>query len=206
MKAILEQLGGGAPLDWTQVPAAVMREGVRNLSPREPGEPVAHVEDRSIPGPGGQIPIRVYAPEGDGPHPMLVYFHGGGFVVCDLDSHDGICRSLTNAAGCVTVSVDYRLAPEARFPAAPEDCYAATRWVSANADALGGDPQRLAVVGDSAGGSHAHASPLRAAELRRYDDMIHGFFGMTQAIDRAREAIDHAVARLRGAFGSESER
>ena len=99
------------------------------------GEPesVANVDNRVIPGPAGHIPVRFYTPSGNGPFPVLVFFHGGGWVICDLDTHDNICRSLTNQAGCIVVSVDYRLAPEHKFPAAPEDCYAATRWVAGNA-------------------------------------------------------------------------
>jgi acetyl esterase len=116
---------------------------------------VAHVEDRRIPGPAGSIPIRIYTPSGNGPFPVLVYYHGGGFVIGDLESHDGVCRQLTNGAGCVTVAVDYRLAPEAKFPAAVDDCYAATRWVSEHAAQLNADPNRLAVGGDSAGGNLA---------------------------------------------------
>ena len=84
---------------------------------------------------------------------MLMFIHGGGFVICDLDSHDAACRSLTNQAGCVTVSIDYRLAPEHKFPAAVDDCYAAAIWVSEHAKELNGDPKRLAVGGDSAGGN-----------------------------------------------------
>ncbi len=118
-----------------------------------PPELVARVENRTIPGPAGEIPIRVYTPEGDGPFPALVFFHGGGWVICSLDSHDGICRALANGAGCVVVSVDYRLAPEHPFPAAPEDCFAATQWVAAHAGELHADPARLAVGGDSAGGN-----------------------------------------------------
>jgi acetyl esterase len=116
---------------------------------------VAHVEDRRIPGPAGSIPTRIYTPSGNGPFPVLVYYHGGGFVIGDLESHDGVCRQLTNGAGCVTVAVDYRLAPEAKFPAAVDDCYAATRWVSEHAAQLNADPNRLAVGGDSAGGNLA---------------------------------------------------
>ncbi|MBX5456442.1 MAG: alpha/beta hydrolase [Thermogemmatispora sp.] len=132
----------------------VAREAIAaQLATAQVKEPVARVEDRRIPGPAGEIPIRVYTPAGAGPFPLLVFFHGGGWVICNLDTHDGLCRSLTNGAGCVVVSVDYRLAPEHKFPAAPEDCYAATRWVAEHAAELNGDAQRLAVGGDSAGGN-----------------------------------------------------
>jgi acetyl esterase len=123
--------------------------------PRPPDvEPVARVEDRSIPGPGGDLPVRIYHPTADGgSRPGVVYFHGGGWVICDLDSHDGGCRRLTNAVDAVVVSVDYRLAPEHRWPAAVDDAYAACRWVAEHAAELGIDPGRLAVAGDSAGGN-----------------------------------------------------
>jgi acetyl esterase len=120
---------------------------------QNPPEPVARVEERTIPGPAGAIPVRIYTPEGTGPFPVLVFFHGGGWVICTLDTHDGLCRALANGAGCVVVSVDYRLAPEHTFPAAPEDCFAATQWVAAHAGELQGDRARLAVGGDSAGGN-----------------------------------------------------
>jgi acetyl esterase len=117
-------------------------------------EPVARVEDRTVPGPAGDIPVRVYRPADDGAtRPGVVYFHGGGFVICDLDSHDGACRRLANAVDAVVVSVDYRLAPEHRWPAAADDAFAATAWVAAHADELGVDGDRLAVAGDSAGGN-----------------------------------------------------
>jgi acetyl esterase len=128
------------------------------------GPAVARVENRTVPGPAGNIPVRIYWPDGSGPFPVLVYYHGGGFVLCDLDSHDATCRLLTNGAGCITVSVVYRLAPESKFPAAPEDCYAATCWAAENAAELGGDPSRIAVGGDSAGGNLAAAVPLMARE------------------------------------------
>lgn len=118
-------------------------------------EPIAHVENRTIPGPAGDIPVRIYPPDGDGPFPVLVFFHGGGWVICNLDTHDGICRSLANGTPCIVVSVDYRLAPEHKFPAAPEDCYAATSWAAENATHFNGDPSRIAVGGDSAGGNLA---------------------------------------------------
>ena len=126
--------------------------------------PVKSVEDRVIPGPGGAIPVRIYTPEWEGPLPILVYFHGGGWVLCNLDTHDSICRSLANLAGCIVVSVDYRLAPEHKYPAAVEDAYAATGWVAENAAALGGDAKRLAVGGDSAGGNLAAVVSLIARD------------------------------------------
>ncbi len=103
-------------------------------------EPIQRVENREISGPAGNIPVRIYTPEGPGPFPVLVYFHGGGWVIGNLDTHDNGCRQIANAAGCLVVSVDYRLAPEHKFPAAADDCYAATQWVAENASALNGDP------------------------------------------------------------------
>ena len=127
-------------------------------------EPVARIEDRSIPAPTGEIPVRIYAPDGDGPFPTLVYFHGGGWVLGGLDSHDGICRALANRVGCMVVSVDYHLAPEVRFPGAAEDCYAATRWVAEHGAEIGADPARIAVGGDSAGGNLAAVVALMARD------------------------------------------
>ncbi len=127
-------------------------------------EAVKHVEDKMIPGPGSDIPVRVYTPEGTGPFPALVFFHGGGWVLSNLDTHDGICRQLANKGGCVVVNVDYRLAPEHKFPAAPEDCFAATEWVANNASSLNVDPKRIAVGGDSAGGNLATVVALMAHE------------------------------------------
>jgi acetyl esterase len=119
------------------------------------GEPpaVASVDDRTMPIDGGTIALRVYTPLGVGPHPVTVFFHGGGWVICDLDTHDPLCRDLCAGSKSVVVSVDYRLAPEHRFPTAPNDCFTAVRWVAEHADELGVDASRLAVCGDSAGGN-----------------------------------------------------
>jgi acetyl esterase len=301
--AVLAELGAVKLPDLSTLPPEIVRKAFRELLARDAESvALASIVDGSFPGPAGPVPVRVYRPEARASAlPLLVYFHGGGFVLCDLDTHDPICRMLADRAGCVVVSVDYRLAPEAKFPAAPEDCYAALRWSVGEAQALGVDPRRVAVAGDSAGGNLAAvvallakerggpglvhqllvypvtdfnldtpsylenadgylltrdmmrwfwnhyldrpedganpiASPLRArdlrglppatvlsaefdplrdegeayaarlreagvpTELRRYDGMIHGFFGMTARIDRAREAADDAARTLREAF------
>jgi len=130
-------------------------------------EPVAQVEDRTIPGPAGEIPIRVYRPEGQEALPVLVYFHGGGWVIGNLETHDPLCRHLANAVGCVVASVDYRLAPEHPYPAAIDDAYAATAWIAQNAALLDGDRRRIAVAGDSAGGNLAAAVSLMARDKGR---------------------------------------
>ena len=129
------------------------------MRPARP-EPVAEVRDQEIPGPCQPIPIRIYRPLAGQDLPVLVYAHGGGFVFCDLDSHDGLCRNLANRLGAVVVSVAYRLAPESQWPAAADDLYAATRWAADNASDCGGNPLRVAVGGDSAGGNLAAVTAL----------------------------------------------
>jgi len=134
--------------------------------PRAAGPEVAKVEQRNISGPVPDIPVRIYTPAGAGPFPILAWFHGGGWVIGDLDSADSTARHLAVGAGCVVVSVDYRLAPETKFPGAADDCYAATQWVVQHASQLNGDPGRLAVGGDSAGGNLAAAVALMARDRR----------------------------------------
>ena len=302
-RAVLDLLAASGMSDLSIVEPAVIRKLTEAAVVLDQGEPVARVENRSLPGPAGEIPVRIYVPQTNGPLPVVAYFHGGGFVYCGLDTHDGTCRALANASGCSVVSVDYRLAPENKFPAAPEDAYAVTRWLADNGAEIGVDPQRIAVAGDSAGGNlatvvalmardrggpalafqllvypvadfgfdtdsyrenadgylltekmmrafwnhylgdeaegdHPYASPLRAERLdalppafvvtaefdplrdegeayaarlaeagvpttaRRYDGMIHGFFSMGHAIDRARVAVADAGLVLRSALGS----
>ncbi|MDZ4402160.1 alpha/beta hydrolase [Prosthecobacter sp.] len=301
-QAFLAQLAalGAPPLE--QLPVDQVRAIYRQLFGGS-GEPeaVGEVIDRTIPGPGGPIPLRIYTPKGSGPFPVLVHLHGGGWVVGDLAAYDPICRKLTNAAGCAVVSVDYRLAPEHKFPAALDDCYAALQWVAANAPTFHGDASRIAVGGDSAGGtlsavvaqqardeggprlcyqlliypvtnygfntpsyrenadgylltknlmawfwghylrsesdgSSPKASPLRSPNLgglppalvitaefdplrdegeayasqlrdagvsvtlKRYDGMIHGFFGLSGALAQGQHAVAEAAAGLRAAF------
>lgn len=302
VQAYLDQMASlNMPPMHTMTPEEIRQGIAMQMAMMEEGEPVFQIENRTIPGPAGEIPVRVYTPEGRGPFPVLVFFHGGGWVICNLDTHDGHCRSLANRAGCVVVSVDYRLAPEHKFPAALEDCYAATRWVVEHAGEVNGDPKRIALGGDSAGGNltavvaqmardqggpevlfqllvypatnfraetasikensegylltradmdwfknhylnskddelNPLASPMLAADLRglppaliitaeydplrdegeqygyklreagvpttisRYDGMIHGFFGMSNIIDKAKLAVDEAAQALRAAF------
>ena len=298
--AQIEQLGLKS---FTEASPAEARRLFEAATPAGTGEAVAAVEDRVVPGPAGDVPVRIYTPDGKGPHPALMYFHGGGFVIGSIGTHDATCRALSNAARCVVVSVDYRLAPEHPFPAAPEDCHAAASWVAKNAAELGVDGERLAVGGDSAGGNLAavvaqlacerghprlvhqlliypvtnhsfetksyeenaegylleremmrwfwnhylaneldgadpKASPLRGKDLSglapatvltaefdplrdegeayaerlreagvptvhtRYRGMIHGFFGMTDALDAAKAAVAQAGGELRKAFRS----
>jgi len=152
--------------EMTSLPVDVLRKYVREASLAYPPLDVAlaGVGDRTLAGPGGPLPIRVYTPVGAGPFPLVVYFHGGGWVVGDLDTQDMIARALCHGAGAVVISVAYRLAPEHPFPAAVEDAWAATRWAATHAAELGGDAARLAVAGDSAGANLAAAVALRARD------------------------------------------
>lgn len=124
-------------------------------------EALDRVEDLTIPGPAGGVPVRVYASERGGLRAALIYFHGGGFVFGNLDTHDAVCRSLAKESGAVVIAVDYRLSPEHKFPAAVEDAHAATVWVSANAERLGIDARRISISGDSAGGNLATVTAVR---------------------------------------------
>jgi acetyl esterase len=126
-----------------------------------PGEEVESVRDIYVRGPAGPIPLRVFRPAGEGPLPVVAYAHGGGWALGTLDSFDPVCRALANASGAVVASIDYRLAPEHPFPAGLDDVLAAVRWLAANARELDGDPERIAVAGDSAGGNLATVAARR---------------------------------------------
>jgi acetyl esterase len=294
---------GGASASDAELQQA--RDGLALLMAGGTGEgpAVAHVEDRTVPGPHGDVPVRVYRPNDESRLPLLVWLHGGGWTLGNVDMHDPIARTLARDAGCVVVSVDYRLAPEHPFPVPLDDCWAALEWAVAHAAELGADDSRVAIGGDSAGGNlaavcallardagapvlalqllvypvidHGFAtasyrdngegylledkqmrwfydcytragadpsdwriSPLRAGShdgvapafvltaeydplrdegeayaralesagvpttLRRYDGMIHAFFGMPVAFDDAKRAYDDATEALRNAFGT----
>jgi acetyl esterase/lipase len=165
-KKLLETLNAAGVADMSRMAPKEMRENFERLAfiVGENGVAVDAAEDRKLPGPGGPIPVRVYAPKGSGAAtlPGLIYFHGGGGVFGSIASHDSFCRVLANASACRVVSVGYRLAPEHKFPAAVEDAYAATCRIAAQAEDFRIDPRRIALAGDSIGGGLA-ASVCRMA-------------------------------------------
>ena len=303
-QAVMEQAAAlGFPPSHTVSPEQARTNN--RARPRARGPEVAKVIDRTVPGPETPIPVRIYTPEAAGPFPVLVWFHGGGWVVGDLDSADATARHLTVGANCVVVSVDYRLAPETKFPGQAQDCLSATTWVAENAASLNIDPNKIAVGGDSAGGNLAaivslmardqggpalafqllvypvtdrdfstksyvdnaegfqltrdgmiwywthylqddsdatnpYAVPMHSQDLTRlppalvitaqydplrdegeayarrleaagvptvctrYDGMIHGFFGMSAAIDQGKQAVDQACQALQATFASQA--
>lgn len=164
VRSILEMIEaqGDPPLE--TLPVAHARAMVIEKSKPVEGTPeaVRSIENLRIPVPGGDIGIRIYTPDAPAPRPALLYFHGGGWVVCNLDTHEVICTAIAHRAGAVVISVDYRLAPEHKFPTAVTDCYAATAWVASNAARLGIDPKRICVGGDSAGGTLATVVSLKS--------------------------------------------
>jgi acetyl esterase len=171
---ILDQMAAAGPVDFSDLTADAFRALFRSSlgaldAAAAAGDPLEDVENRTIPGPAGPLRIRVYRPTAApapapaaGGLPIVTFFHGGGWVIGDIDTHDGSCRILSRRTGAVVVSVDYRLAPEHRFPAALDDCEAATAWVADHAAELGGDRGRLGLAGDSAGGNLAASVAIKA--------------------------------------------
>ena len=176
MKAVLDSLASMNPKPLPQLTAAQARKGptpadaakavLQQKGKSTEPEPVAKVQDLQISGAEGQIPARIYTPEGKGPLPVVVYFHGGGWVIANTDVYDSSPRALANLSKAIIVSVDYRQAPEHKFPAAHEDAFAAYQWVLKNAASFGGDPARVAVAGESAGGNLAAAVSLMARDRK----------------------------------------
>ena len=177
MQEVLDALGGmhGKPIETlepaearkqptpTDAVMAVLKKRGKDTTPTAlvPG---VTSKDTKIPGPAGQLPVRIYTPDGAGPFPVVVYYHGGGWVLANKDVYDGGARGLAKQANAVVVSVDYRLAPEAKFPAQHEDSLATYKWAAANAASIKGDPKRLALAGESAGGNLAIATAIAARD------------------------------------------
>jgi acetyl esterase len=161
-------VASGRPPIETQTPAEARAAYLASRKVLQPdADDVAEVRELAAPGPVGRIPLRLYRGKGcagDALQPALLYFHGGGWVIGDLESHDQLCRAIANAIPSIVVAVDYRLAPEHKFPAAVEDALAATRWLAEHAPGIGIDSGRLAVGGDSAGGNLAAVVALAARD------------------------------------------
>lgn len=160
----LKEMGRQPMETMTPAEARVAARAFKDLG----GEPesVASVDHRFIPGPTADLPVRIYTPtdHGDAPLPALIYFHGSGWVILNIEICDSFSRALANRSGCLVVAVNYQKAPEHKFPVPFEDCYAATRWVFDNSRSLGIDPARIGIIGDSAGGNLAAAVTLRARD------------------------------------------
>ena len=155
------------PEIWQLTPDQGREQYLMRVNKLKYSEPIFHTEDRRITGPGSDIALRIYKPreiKTAEKLPVLMWFHGGGFVIGSLDTHDSVCRMLANQADCIVVSVDYRLAPESKFPAAVEDCQAALKWVALHAVEFGGDSSCIAVGGDSAGANLATVIAILARD------------------------------------------
>lgn len=161
--AILAQIAESGAPEYHQLPVIESRALYTEVQSVPPSIEVYSVEDFVVPGPAGDIPVRLYRPN-DKPAPLHAHFHGGGWVIGNLVTHDADCREIVAASGCMVLAVDYRLAPEHPFPAAPEDCYAVSCWAAANSTQLGGSPGLISIGGDSAGGNLAAVVALMARD------------------------------------------
>lgn len=170
---VLEEIGAmGLPPKRALDPPAARRDLEELLADRGDPVPIETVRDTAVPGPDEAIPVRIYRPEGEGPLPVLVYYHGGAWVRGSIETHDPLCRRIAARAGCLVASVEYRLAPEHPFPAPLTDAYAAAEWVAEYGASIGGNPDRIAVGGDSAGGNLAAGVSLLARD-RNGPDLRH---------------------------------
>jgi acetyl esterase len=192
IKAMVDMSPPMPPLD--VIPIEMLRASIYQASTAVPPLDVAlgSISDRTIPGPGGELKVRVYQPQGTGPFPVVVYFHGGGFATGNLDTQDSICRGLCSVAESVVMSVDYRLAPEHKFPAAPDDAYAATLWAAKNAAEINGDPTRIAIGGDSAGAILSASTTLRIRDQGgpKLQAQILFYGSMTYEIDAPTKSLE----------------
>jgi acetyl esterase len=166
-QSMIDAFAAGPALDFSRLRASEFRNAFAAPAPSVPGPPIGRIEDRRIAGPAGPIRTRLYYPKSQGPLPIILFIHGGGFVVGDPEMTDGICKTLAATAGALVVSPDYRLAPEAPFPAGLEDSWAALCWAQDNGAAIGGRAQQVAVAGDSTGGNFAAVLAQRARDTGR---------------------------------------
>lgn len=170
VRALLDNMAQMPQLDFNTLSPEVYRAILAQMPPFAPGDAMAHERTLTVPGPASELPAHLYVPHGDGPWPLTVFFHGGGFVTCGIETHHNLCRSLAQRAGTMVLSVAYRLAPEAPFPAAADDACAAVRWAASHAEALGARSGALAVAGDSAG---ANLAAVAAQQLRNEIPLRH---------------------------------
>lgn len=184
-QAVLDARQGGPEFDFATVTAAEFRAAFQIPAPSTAPDGTVRAEDRTIDGPGGPLPLRLYHPGGPGPAPITLFLHGGGFTIGTLDTTDGLCRALAAGAGSLVVSVDYRLAPEHPFPAGLDDAAAALDWVRDQAGAIGGDAGRIAVAGNSSGGNLA---AVLAQRSRHHGPALRHQLLLFPALDRVAEA------------------
>ncbi|QEZ44543.1 alpha/beta hydrolase [Cupriavidus oxalaticus] len=183
-RAMIDAMAAMPSPDFSTLRAPDYRAALAAMPGFAPGDAIAAQHDLTLDGAAGPLRARLYRPDDSAALPLVVYFHGGGFVLCGLDSHDNICRSLARRSGALVLSVDYRLAPEARFPTAAEDAVAAVRWAAAHAAQLGADPARIAVAGDSAGGNLAAVAcqQLRGSAIAlRHQLLLYPYLDCTDA-------------------------